>query len=77
MKLKFLGLRDVPFQVHSCMKCSDKIMKKYTDSQKQLVIELDNEYEEMMRQALKDEGMEYTNTRSRQNRRRSKKCAIM
>ena len=80
---KFVDLRDVPFQVYSCGKCCNVIKDRLSTQQKQLVRELDEEYEANLREAQRLAGVDIktssVSSRGTNNRRRNrtKKCVIM
>lgn len=80
---KFVDLRDVPFKVYSCGNCCNVIKDRLSTQQKQLVRELDEEYEANLREAQRLAGVDITTssvssrrTNNRQ-RNRTKKCVIM
>ena len=81
MVLKFAGLRDVPFVMHSCAGCCNIVDEKLKERQRQLLKEMDEEYEECMKQAMKDEGISHfkplPSHSHRATNRRTKKCTIM
>ena len=84
MKLKFAGLNDVPFVLHSCQNCKESLKNALTDEQKATKDLMEEEYDLAMREAERTIGMttveiNTSTRRHRRNRRRthSKKCSIM
>jgi TRAP-type C4-dicarboxylate transport system substrate-binding protein len=86
----FVELSGVPFLLKACSEnCQTKLMEMYGQKNVELQEKLDSEYDESIRQALKEQGMEVSTPqpqhrhRSRRRHhqthstRRRKRCSIM